>query len=140
MNSLFVASNVTIGWISIGSLDGFVYSFSPTGVLKKFPKAAALDSVIQVSPLLDCSGNAVYLSQTVMEGKTSHTIGEYSYISALKPLNVVFTLLVPATGSIYWSKSYSGNSDFSQVILRSWPVLSPNSFLFQNISFIVNIF
>ncbi|GFZ18993.1 gamete-expressed 3 [Actinidia rufa] len=107
------------GWISIGSLDGFIYSFSPTGVLKKFPKAAALDSVIQVSPLLDCSGYAVYLSQTVMEGKTSHTIGEYSYISALKPLNVVFTLLVPATGSIYWSKSYSELGQFSSVLSES---------------------
>ncbi|GFY86817.1 hypothetical protein Acr_05g0004560 [Actinidia rufa] len=104
------------GWISIGSLDGFVYSFSPTGVLKKFPKAAALDSVIQVSPLLDCSGYAVYLSQTVMEGKTSHTIGEYNYISALKPLNVVFTLLVPETGSIYWHKSYSELGQFLSVL------------------------
>ncbi|KAF5961394.1 hypothetical protein HYC85_002603 [Camellia sinensis] len=102
------------GWISIGSLDGFLYSFSPIGVPKKFPKAAALDSVVQVSPLLDCSGYAVYISQTEMEGKINHTIAEYTYISSMKPRNAVFTLLVPATGSIYWSESYSGNSDFSQ--------------------------
>ncbi|KAE9449420.1 hypothetical protein C3L33_18676, partial [Rhododendron williamsianum] len=94
------------GWVSIGSLNGFLYSFSPTGILKKFPKADAEDSVLQFSPLLDCSGYAVYISQTVMDGKISHTIGEYNYISALKPVKVVFTLLVPATGSVYWSESY----------------------------------
>lgn len=98
------------GWISIGSLDGHLYSFSPTGNLKKFPRAAALDSVIQVSPLLDCSGYGVYISQTEMEGKMSHTIGEYTYISALKPRNVVFTMLAPSTGSIYWSERYPGDS------------------------------
>ncbi|XP_059624591.1 protein GAMETE EXPRESSED 3 [Cornus florida] len=96
------------GWISIGSLDGFLYSFSPTGTLKKFRKAAVLDSVVQVSPLLDCSGYAVYISQTEMEGKISHTIGEYTYVSAMKPRKVVFTMLVPSTGFIYWSESYPG--------------------------------
>ncbi|KAL7232093.1 hypothetical protein ACSBR2_010164 [Camellia fascicularis] len=105
------------GWISIGSLDGFLYSFSPIGVPKKFPKAAVLDSVVQVSPLLDCSGYAVYISQTEMEGKINHTIGEYTYISSMKPRNAVFTLLVPATGSIYWSESYSGQ--FSSLLSES---------------------
>lgn len=100
------------GWVSIGSLDGFLYSFSPNGVLKKFSKAVAADSVIQVSPVLDCSGYAVYISQTDMEGKISRTIGDYTYVSAMKPRNVVFTLFVPATGSIYWSKRYPGNSIF----------------------------
>lgn len=109
--SLSVCSIPITGWVSIGSLDGFLYSFSPTGILKKFPKADAQDSVLQFSPLLDCSGYAVYVSQTVMDGKISHIIGEYNYISALKPVKVVFTLLVPATGSIYWSESYPGNSD-----------------------------
>ncbi|KAK9265581.1 hypothetical protein L1049_007413 [Liquidambar formosana] len=93
-------NNIT-GWISIGSLDGFLYSFSPTGVLTKFPKAAILNSVIQVSPLLDCSGYGVHISQTDMEGKTGRTIGDYTYVSAMKPRNVVFNMLVPATGSIY---------------------------------------
>ncbi|XP_057951587.1 protein GAMETE EXPRESSED 3 [Malania oleifera] len=96
------------GWISIGSLDGFLYSLSPTGALKKFPRTARLDSVIQVNPLLDCSGYAVYVAQTEMEGKMSRTIGEYTYISAMKPRTVVFTMMVPATGSIYWSQSYAG--------------------------------
>ncbi|KAG5527852.1 hypothetical protein RHGRI_028701 [Rhododendron griersonianum] len=115
------------GWVSIGSLNGFLYSFSPTGILKKFPKADAEDSVLQFSPLLDCSGYAVYISQTVMDGKISHTIGEYNYISALKPVKVVFTLLVPATGSVYWSESYPGNSNF--IVLKSLVY-------FRNISFI----
>ncbi|KAK1383845.1 Gamete expressed [Heracleum sosnowskyi] len=96
------------GWISVGSLDGFLYSFSPTGDLKKFPKRAAMDSAIQDSPALHCSGSAVYISQTVVEGKISHAIGESTYISAMKPRNVIFTLLVPSTGSIYWSESYPG--------------------------------
>lgn len=117
MNSLYVSSNPITGWVSIGSLNGFLYSFSPTGILKKFPRADAEDSVLQFSPLLDCSGYAVYISQTVMDGKISRTIGDYSYISALKPVKVVFTLLVPATGSVYWSESYPGN--FNITVLKS---------------------
>ncbi|XP_059452611.1 protein GAMETE EXPRESSED 3-like [Corylus avellana] len=112
------------GWISIGSLDGFLYSFSPTGMLKKFSKADTQDSVVQVGPVLDCSGYAVYLSQTEMEGKISRTIGEYTYVSAMRPKNVIFTLLVPATGSIYWSESCTGQflsllseSDLRQFVL-----------------------
>lgn len=127
MNSLSVSSIPVIGWVSIGSLDGFLYSFSPTGILNKFPKADAQDSVLQFTPLLDCSGYAVYISQTVMEGKISQTIGDYNYVSALKPVKVVFTLLVPATGSVYWSESYPGNSTII--------VLKPLVY-FRNISFI----
>ncbi|XP_051118946.1 protein GAMETE EXPRESSED 3 isoform X3 [Andrographis paniculata] len=93
------------GWISFGSLDGHLYSFSPTGDLRKFPRSPSLDSVIQVNPVLDCSGYALYTSTTKMEGKSSHTIAEYTYVSALKPKNVVFTLLVPASSSVYWSES-----------------------------------
>lgn len=89
-----------------------MYSFSPAGDMKKFPKRATMDSAIQDSPSLHCSGSAVYISQTVVEGKTSHAIGEKTYISAMKPRNVIFTLLVPATGSIYWSESYPGDLQF----------------------------
>ncbi|KAL2499783.1 Protein GAMETE EXPRESSED 3 [Abeliophyllum distichum] len=96
------------GWISIGSLDGFLYSFSPTGDLKIFPNLASVNSVIQVSPVLDCSGYAVYITHIEMAGKMSQTIGGYTYVSAMKPRNIVFTLLIPATGSIYWSESDPG--------------------------------
>ncbi|KAK6930454.1 hypothetical protein RJ641_004548 [Dillenia turbinata] len=96
------------GWISIGSLDGFLYSFSPTGDLKRFLRATTLDSVIQVNPLLDCSGYAVYVSMVKVEGKVSRTMGENTYISATKPKSVVFTMLVPSTGAIYWSESGEG--------------------------------
>ncbi|XP_026422019.1 protein GAMETE EXPRESSED 3-like [Papaver somniferum] len=96
------------GWISIGSLDGFMYSFSTSGDLRKFPKTNVPDSVALVSPLLHCSGYAIYFSQTVMEGKISRTIGDFTYISAMKPKNVAFTMLVPATGSVYWSGTYTG--------------------------------
>ena len=100
------------GWVSVGSLDGFLYSFSPTGILKKFSKADTLNSVIQIAPLLDCSGYAVYFSQTEMEGKISQTIDEYTYVSAMRPKTVIFTLLVPATGFTYWSERYPGNFSF----------------------------
>lgn len=102
------------GWISIGSLDGFLYSISPSGIVKKFPQRENLDTVIQVKPVLDCSGYAVYISQTKMEGKISRSIGEYTYVSAMKPVKAVFTLLVPATGSVYWSESYPGDLVSSQ--------------------------
>ncbi|KAL3624137.1 hypothetical protein CASFOL_032953 [Castilleja foliolosa] len=91
------------GWISYGSLDGFLYSFSPNGDRIKFPKLESLNSVIQVNPVLDCSGYAVYISQTEMEGKFTQATAEYTHVSALKPKKVVFTLLVPASSSIYMS-------------------------------------
>ncbi|KAL5547388.1 hypothetical protein UlMin_007075 [Ulmus minor] len=78
------------GWISLGSLDGFLYSFSPDGVLKKFSKAIASDSAIQVGPVLDCSGYAVYISQTEMEGKSSRVVGYYTYTSSLKPNQIKY--------------------------------------------------
>ena len=96
------------GWISIGSLDGYVYSISPTGVLKKFSKAPPKDSVVQVGPVLDCSGYGVYISQTVMEGKSSLMIDDYMFVSAMQPKNAVFSLLVPAIESFYWSEIYTG--------------------------------
>ncbi|XP_059284785.1 protein GAMETE EXPRESSED 3 [Lycium ferocissimum] len=105
------------GWISIGSLDGYLYSFSPKGVVKKFPKVLNMDSVIQVSPVLDCSGYAIYVSQTEIEGKITRIIGDYSYISAMKPKGVIFTLINPATGTIFWSEQYPGQ--VSSEFLRS---------------------
>ena len=91
------------GCISVG------YSFSPTGILKKFSKADILNFVIQIAPLLDCSGFAIYFSQTEMEGKISQTIYDYTCASAMRPKIVIFTLLVPATSSLYWSESYPSN-------------------------------
>ncbi|MQL82828.1 hypothetical protein Taro_015304 [Colocasia esculenta] len=96
------------GWVSIGSLDGFLYSVSPAGDVKKFLKASALDSVIQVSPILDCSGFAIYVAQTSMEGKTSYIVGEYTYVSAMKSTKVVYVLLSPATGAIYRTGTLAG--------------------------------
>lgn len=101
------------GWISYGSLDGFLYSFSPSGDLRKFPKSGRLESVIQVNLVLDCSGYAVYISQTEMEGKFSQEIGEYIHVSALKPKSVAFVFLVPDSGSVYWSESDPSNSNLS---------------------------
>ncbi|XP_050902987.1 protein GAMETE EXPRESSED 3 [Lathyrus oleraceus] len=113
------------GWISIGSLDGFLYSFSPTGVLKKFSRRNTENSIVQVGPFLDCSGFAVYSSQIEMEGKVSHSIGEYTSVSAIRPKAAIFTMLVPATGSIYWSEVYPGQvstllskSDLSQFVVN----------------------
>ncbi|GAB2232882.1 hypothetical protein Droror1_Dr00011947 [Drosera rotundifolia] len=119
------------GWISMGSLDGFLYSVSPMGILNKFSKSSVADSVIQVSPIIDCSGYAVYIAQTELERKTSHTVSDNFFISAMKPKTVNFTLLVPATGSIYWSETYPGRfssflheSDLRNFILDEGVVLA----------------
>ena len=48
----------------------------------------------------------VYVSQTEMEGKVGHTIGDYNFISASKPKSVLFTRIVPATGAVDWFESY----------------------------------
>lgn len=96
------------GWVSIGSLDGYLYTFSPNGVLTKHLKATAIDSVIQLSPVIDSSGFAVYVWQTRMNEKISHVNGDRMYISAMKPLGVVLTLLVPATGAVFWTEKYHG--------------------------------
>ncbi|KAG6398451.1 hypothetical protein SASPL_139911 [Salvia splendens] len=93
------------GWISYSSLDGFLYLFSATGYLKKFPRSASWSSVMQVDPVLDCSCYAIYISQTEMEGKYSQKFADYTHVSALKPKNVVFTSLVPASGSVLWFES-----------------------------------
>lgn len=94
--------------MSIGSLDGYLYSLSPTGSLKKFSRKNAHNFVIQARPLLDCSGYAVYFSQTEMEGKISLAVDEYTHVSAVRPKSAFITMLVPETGSIYWSESYPG--------------------------------
>ncbi|XP_052111110.1 protein GAMETE EXPRESSED 3 isoform X4 [Arachis duranensis] len=112
------------GWVSIGSLDGFLYSFSPTGDLKKFSRRNTDNYVIQVGSFLDCSGFAVYTSQIEMEGKVSHTAGEFATVSAIRPKVALLTMLVPATGSIYWSENNPGQlttslskSDLSQFLV-----------------------
>lgn len=96
------------GWISIGSLDGFLYSVSPDGEIRKFLQRTAPNSVIHASPVLDCSGFSVYISQTIMEAKSSQTIGDYTYVSAMKPSSILLTLLAPATGTVYWTEKYPG--------------------------------
>lgn len=105
---------VISGWISIGSLDGILYSISPNGDLKKLLEETASDSVIQASPALDCSGFAVYISQTRLDSKITHNIGTTSYVSALVPVQVQFTLLAPATGTVYWAGDYPGELFYYQ--------------------------
>ncbi|PKU77714.1 Protein GAMETE EXPRESSED 3 [Dendrobium catenatum] len=96
------------GWLSIGSLDGYLYSVSPTGEVKKLLKSTAIDSVIQTSPVLDCSGFAIYVLQTRVIAKSIRDIGNYTYISAMKPASLVLTMLTPATGTVYWTGNYPG--------------------------------
>ncbi|XP_062185015.1 protein GAMETE EXPRESSED 3 [Phragmites australis] len=96
------------GWMSIGSLDGYLYSISPDGDIRKFVGKTAHDSVIHASPVLDCSGFSMYVAQTIMEAKSIRTIGDHTYVSAMKPSRILFTLLAPATGTIYWTGEYPG--------------------------------
>ncbi|CAN8306928.1 unnamed protein product [Cochlearia groenlandica] len=96
------------GWISIGSLDGSLYSFSRTGELRKTPEYAEPDSPIHVAPLLDCSANAVYFAKTLLQVETNKFLGNKSTnVYAKKPKTAVLSLVVPKTRSIYWSHSYS---------------------------------
>ncbi|XP_042942813.1 protein GAMETE EXPRESSED 3-like [Carya illinoinensis] len=55
--------------------------------------------------------------KTEMEGKISRTIDEYTYVSAMQPKTLIFTLLVPAIGTIYWSESSLG--EFSSLLSES---------------------
>jgi hypothetical protein len=94
--------------MSIGSLDGTLYSISPDGDMRKFLAKTANDSVIHVGPVLDCSGFSMYVAKTIVEGKLIQTTGDYTYVSAKKPSFILFTLLAPATGTIYWTGEYPG--------------------------------
>ncbi|KAF5475459.1 hypothetical protein F2P56_007262 [Juglans regia] len=71
-------------------------------------------STAECTPVVD---SHVYLSQTEMEGKIGRTIDEYTYFSAMRPKTVIFTLLVPAIGTIYWSESSPGQ--FSSLLSES---------------------
>ncbi|GFQ04622.1 protein gamete expressed 3 [Phtheirospermum japonicum] len=108
---VIVALTVSTGSILwqgiIGPLSSADYEpvVDANGDLIKFPELESLNSVVQVNPVLDCSGYAVYISQTEMEGKMSHAMAEFNHVSALKPKKVVFALLVPASGSIYASEN-----------------------------------
>ncbi|BAS73063.1 Os01g0605400 [Oryza sativa Japonica Group] len=75
------------GWISVGSLDGTLYSISPNGDIRRFPERTTPGSVIHASPVLDCSGFSVYVSQTIMEAKSNQTIGELSDFLSSTDLN-----------------------------------------------------
>ena len=103
-----LCSTFVTGWISIGSLDGILYSVSPDGDVRKLLQRTAPNSVIHASPVPDCSGFSVYVSQTIMEAKSSQTIADYTYVSATKPSSILFTLLAPATGTVYWTEKYPG--------------------------------
>ena len=106
---IFTLCSITLLLIDVPGCISVGYSFSPIGILKKFSKADILNFVIQIAPLLDCCSFAIYFSQTEMEGKISQTIYDYTCASAMRPKIVIFTLLVPATGSLYWSESYPSN-------------------------------
>jgi len=105
---MVIFSIYVTGWMSIGSLDGTLYSISPDGDMRKFLAKTANDSVIHVGPVLDCSGFSMYVAKTIVEGKLIQTIGDYTYVSAKKPSFILFTLLAPATGTIYWTGEYPG--------------------------------
>lgn len=72
------------GWMSIGLLDGTLYSISPDGDMRKFLANTANDSVSHVGPDLDYSGFSIYVAKTIVEGKLIKTTGDYTYVSAKK--------------------------------------------------------
>ncbi|GMJ08475.1 hypothetical protein HRI_004516700 [Hibiscus trionum] len=60
------------GWVTVGSLDGFLYSFSPTGSLVKFPKADALDSVIQYSLCNETKKISLHTNGSIYWSESNH--------------------------------------------------------------------
>ncbi|CAO2203951.1 unnamed protein product [Urochloa humidicola] len=96
------------GWLSIGSLDGILYSISPDGDMRKFLEETAHDSAIRVDPVLDCSGFSMYIAQTIVEGKLIRTSGDYTSVSVMKPSRMLVTLFAPANGTTYWTGEYPG--------------------------------
>ncbi|CAL4962741.1 unnamed protein product [Urochloa decumbens] len=96
------------GWLSIGSLDGILYSISPDGDMRKFLEETANDSAIHVGPVLDCSGFSMYIAQTIVEGKLIRTSGDYTSVSVMKPSRMLVTLFAPANGTAYWTGEYPG--------------------------------
>ncbi|CAO2165466.1 unnamed protein product [Urochloa humidicola] len=96
------------GWLSIGSLDGTLYSISPDGDMRKFLEETAHDSAIHVDPVLDCSGFSMYIAQTIVEGKLIQTSGNYTSVSVMKPSRMLVTLFAPANGTTYWTGEYPG--------------------------------
>ncbi|XP_039848134.1 protein GAMETE EXPRESSED 3-like isoform X2 [Panicum virgatum] len=111
------------GWMSIGSLDGILYSISPDGDMRKLFEETALDSVIPVDPVLDCSGFSMYVAKTIVEGKLIWTTGEYASVSVMKPSRILVTLLDPANGTIYWTGEYPGElSNFMSSDLNDFAV------------------
>ena len=107
--SLMVSCSIPVtGWMSIGSLDGILYSISPDGDMRKLFEETALDSAIPVDPVLDCSGFSMYVAKTVVERKLIWTTGEHTSVSVMKPSHILVTLLDPANGTIYWTGEYPG--------------------------------
>ncbi|GAU45592.1 hypothetical protein TSUD_285610, partial [Trifolium subterraneum] len=109
--------------LALDVFSGNILWQGSVGPLSKIDCAPVVDS--NVGPFLDCSGFAVYSSQIEMEGKVSHSIGEYTIVSAIRSKSAIFTMLVPATGSIYWSEEYPGQlstllsrSDLSQFVVN----------------------
>ncbi|MCD7446628.1 hypothetical protein HAX54_012114 [Datura stramonium] len=63
-------------------------------------------SMAYYAPAVDSNGYAIYVSQTQIEEKFTRIIGDYTYISAMKSKGVIFMLINPATGTIFWSEQY----------------------------------
>ncbi|XP_078429380.1 gamete-expressed 3 [Wolffia australiana] len=97
------------GWVSIGSLDGYLYSVSPAGDLRKLLKSSASDSVIRVGSLLDCSGFSLFVAQSHVNAKINRIVGNQTYVSAAKTDNLMFFMLSPSTGAIHYKDRASGD-------------------------------
>ncbi|KAL4300685.1 hypothetical protein AHAS_Ahas17G0225600 [Arachis hypogaea] len=125
---LYVTIPVRALLLALDVFSGNVLWQRSIGPLSKADSVPVVDSndnyVIQVGSFLDCSGFSVYTSQIEMEGKVSHTAGEFTTVSAIRPKVALLTKLVPATGSIYWSENNPGQlttslskSDLSQFVV-----------------------
>lgn len=99
------------GFVSIGSLDGFLYVISPDGAFinKYLADDNSARVSIQVSPVLDCSKEALFVAQTKVQAKTilEKTDGTKA-LSFTQYLGMNLYMIVPSSGQILWNTEYPG--------------------------------
>ncbi|KAH7282984.1 hypothetical protein KP509_35G054900 [Ceratopteris richardii] len=98
-----------LGFVSVGSLDGFIYVISPDGILvDKYLAADSLSLVsILVAPILDCSKQAIYVSQTKVQSKiiTKEADGTKG-LGITEFLGMNIYLFRPSSGQVLWHTLY----------------------------------
>ncbi|KAI5063968.1 hypothetical protein GOP47_0020638 [Adiantum capillus-veneris] len=100
-----------LGFVSVGSLDGFLYVISPDGAfVRKYLAANNLSLVsILVAPVLDCSRKALFVAQTRVLSKTiMQKVDGTKGLGITQYLGINLYMLAPSSGQVLWSTLYPG--------------------------------